>query len=334
MNIREWPGKITRFMQTELGKTILKWSQRIINLGVLVWLFIELTNIGWSNVWTSLPTTPWFYLLFILIYFQLPLFEVLIYRITWSFDSLHSIPAFLLKRVYNKDVLGYSGEFYFYLWARKTVNLKESEIIKIIKDNNIISSIASTFISLLLLSVFLYADQIKILDWVAKQNLVYLIGGAVLVLIAAGVFVKFRRVVITMPMKTAYKIFGIQNFRLLLGQVFNVLMYYVVLPDIPLYIWFTYIAVEIVLTRIPFLPNQDLIFTGMGISMAKGLAVSTSAIAGILVARTVLNKVSNFIFFGLSHFLKQSNIVPDPEDPKPDFSLMSSDAEQTERPDS
>jgi len=312
MNVRATAKSVSDFFRTDAGKTVLKWIQRVINVGVLLWLAFELTEIGWTEVWKALPTQPLFYLLFLGMFFQLPLFEILIYRITWTFDALKSVPIFLLKSVYNKDVLGYSGEVYFFLWARNRLDHGSTEVFKIIKDNNIISSVASTLFSLALLSVFLFTDQIKILERIAGQNQIYFYAGILLVVIAILLFIRFRHFVISMPLNSAYKIFFIQIFRLFLIQVFNLLMYYIVLPDTPLYVWFTYIAVEIILSRIPFLPNRDLIFTGMGITMAEGLMVSPSAIAGLMVARAVLGKVSTLVSFGISHMLKDSDIVPRP----------------------
>lgn len=320
MKLRSKAKSVSHFFRTDTGKTILKWLKRLINIGVLAWLVYELTEIGWGEVWRSLPTQPLFYLLFLGMFFQLPFFEIFIYRITWAFNAVKSIPIFLLKSVYNKDVLGYSGEVYFFLWARNQLDLGSTDIFKIIKDNNIISSIASTLFSLALLSIFLFTDQIKILEWIADQNQYYFYAGILLVVIIVVLFIRFRHYVISMPLKTAYKIFSIQMFRLFLIQVFNLLMYYIVLPDTPLYIWFTYIAVEIILSRIPFLPNRDLIFTGMSITMAEGLMVSKSAIAGLMVARAVLGKISTVASFGISHLMKQSDIVPQPEKSPRDLS--------------
>src|SRR5699024_4238853 len=136
-------------------------------------------------------------------------------------------------------VLGYSGEVYFFAWAKKTLDLSGTEILKIIKDNNIISSIASTLLSFGLLAIFLFADQIKIMDWIANQNQTYYIGGVLVLAIVIFLFIKFRHYVISMPLKTAYQIFGLQIFRLLVSQAVNLLMYYIVLPEVPLHVWFT-----------------------------------------------------------------------------------------------
>lgn len=314
MALSKITGKISGFFKTERGKTTLKWIQHVINVTVLGWLVYEVSKIGWLKVWQSLPVQPAFYLLFLLIFFQLPLFEIWIYRITWTFNALKSAPVFLLKRVYNKDVLGYSGELYFFVWAKKTLQLDATEIFKIIKDNNIISSVSSTFISFGLLAVFIFTDQIKVLDWISNQNQTYFWGGLILIAVIVALFLKFRHHVISMPLKTAYKIFSIQIFRQLLGQTFNLLMYYVVMPDVPFYIWFTFIAMEIILSRIPFLPNRDLIFAGMSISLSGNIAIEKDAIAGIVIAKSVLNKIGSLGVFALANLFKQTDMVPKPEE--------------------
>jgi hypothetical protein len=310
MNFRRFLQRSRLFFRTPFGKKVMTWSQRLFLAAILVWLIFQLTEIGWGRVWRDLPTNPLFYLLFILMYFQLPLFEVLIYRVTWVFRSLRSIPIFLLKRVYNTDLLGYSGEVYFYIWARKNFSLEDREIFLIIKDNNIISSIASTIVAFTLLSVFLFTGQIRILEWIVDQNQAYFWGGVVLTILIAFLFIKFRQFVITMPLKKAYRIFGIQMFRLILLHTMNVLMYYVVIPDAPLYVWFTLISVEIILSRIPFLPNRDLIFVGMSIGLAEGLMMSQSEIAGLMVARAALGKLFGLLSFGIANLAKRSSVVP------------------------
>lgn len=313
MNFPKIFERVKAYFGTSSGKKVLKWSQRLFLWGILIWLVYQLSKIGWVNVWESLPKQVIFYLLFVIMYFQLPLFEVLIYRINWIFESLRSIPIFLIKRVYNKDVIGYSGEVYFYVWARKHLNLKDRDIFMIIKDNNIISSIASTIVAVGLLAIFFFTDQIIFIEWLIDHNKAYFFGGSLLVITILVLFISFRRFVITMPMNKAYKIFGIQMFRLVFLQFVNVLMYYVVLPETPLYVWFSLISVEIILSRIPFLPNRDLIFVGMSIGLADGLMVSQSDIAGIMVARAALGKLFNLLSFGLANLAKKSTIVPEVE---------------------
>jgi hypothetical protein len=205
--------------------------------------------------------------------------------------------------------MGYSGELYFFAWAKNTLRLPGREVFNAIKDNNIISSVASTFISIGLLAGFLYSGQIHIIQKIAARDKTYFIAGVVLIILIVAAIITFRHKVISMPLRTAYKIFGIQTFRLLLGQLINLLMFFVVLPDVPLYIWFTFIAAQIIVSRIPFLPNQDFIFAGLSITMAGSMPVSQPAIAGIVITRGVLNKIGGAASFGFSTLSKQSEIV-------------------------
>lgn len=301
-------SKLTAFFSSAKGKSIAKWLQWILFVVITAWMGFELTKIGWLNVWNSLPTNWLFYLIFLFTYFQLPLFEVWIYRITWVFDAIKSIPAFIIKRVYNKDVLGYSGEFYFFIWAKKYLSLPDREIILAIKDNNVISSVASTLVSIGLLSIFIFSGKVPIQDWINYDQLVYWILGVVGLIILSALAYRFRNYVIHMSASSAASIFGIQIFRLLLVQAFNLLMFYVVMPETPLYVWFTYLSIEIILSRVPFLPNKDFIFVSLSISLAGALAVSEIEIAGLMLARSALGKILNFVFFGVFSFFKPKEI--------------------------
>jgi hypothetical protein len=313
MDIAAITERVTAFFETERGKKILTWVRRVANIAIAGWLIYQLTSIGWGEFWRSLPSGPLFYVLFVILFLQLPFFEIWIYRLLWVFNIFKSIPVFILKRVYNKDVIDYSGEFYFFGWANETLALSGTEIFKTIKDNNIISSVASTLISIGLLAGFFFTGQIRIIQKIASQNRTYFLAGIILLIILVAFFIKFRHYVISMPLKTAYKIFGIQLFRLLLAQFIILLMFYVVLPEVPLYIWFTFMAVQLILTRIPFLPSQDFIFAGIAISLAGSMPVAPEAVAGVVIARGILNKVGGITIFGITQILEAKGLIRQPE---------------------
>tara|TARA_R110000868_G_scaffold37111_3_gene131307 strand:+ start:3981 stop:4940 length:960 start_codon:yes stop_codon:yes gene_type:complete len=309
-------AKISEFFNSKSGKLLLTWLQRFITLGVIIWLGLELSKVGWGNVWKSLPTQPLFYLIFILFFFQLPIMEAIVYKITWPISVFKSIPAFLQKRVYNKEVFGYSGEVFLLFWAKSVVGLKGKEAFKTIKDNNIISSVASTIFSVVLLSIFIFTDQIKVLDWLFEKSAVYYSIAAITFIVVSILIYRFRRVIISMNLNNALKVFTLLSFRLLLVQILNLLMYYVVLPDVPLYTWFIYIALEIVISRIPFLPNRDVIYTSMSISIASTMIVSQEEIAGIMLAKLALNKVGSLISFLYAKWASKNNppIIEEPSE--------------------
>ena len=286
-----------QFSESERGQRALRALRVLLLVGLVGYLGYKLVDIGWRAIWQAMPTSPLFYVLFLALYFLLPLTEVLIYRLTWSFKLWRSVPAFIKKRIYNKEVMGYSGEVYFFTWARKHVDLPAAELAKTIRDNNIISSAASTLIALALLGIFMYVGHLRITDLVGDGNAGYWAGAAILTGLMIPVAIRFRKYIFSMAMKTALVIFGIQCARLITGQALQIAQWSVVMPDVTLSVWFTFAAVSIILTRIPFLPSQNLIFMGVGVELASSLGIPEAAMFSMLGVLAALDKLLNFGFF-------------------------------------
>ncbi|MDZ7694377.1 MAG: hypothetical protein U5K69_25185 [Balneolaceae bacterium] len=140
-------------------KSVLKKAVRyLLQFGIIGYLFYKLYEIGFRTVVESLPLDPLFYIIFLVIYFSLPLSEILIYNVRWNFKILPAFMIFLQKKVFNTDVLGYSGEVYLFYWAKEKLKIPADKAFHFIKDNNILSSISSTFVSIVLLFFFLRRD--------------------------------------------------------------------------------------------------------------------------------------------------------------------------------
>lgn len=312
-------AKWTRFLESKQGRRTTKALQVVFVLGVIAYLFYELRDIKWADAWVALPTNPLFYLIFLVLYFLLPVAEVVLYRITWAFDAWKSFPAFIKKRIYNKDVLGYSGEVYFYSWARKNVGLSDMDILKTIRDQNIVSSVASTAVAVVLVIIFLYMGEVRISEWIEQQETTYLIAGAVLVVLLGVLAVRLRRYLFSMAFKTALLIFSIHIVRLVIGQALQIGMWAVAMPEVLLRVWFTYAALSIIITRIPIIPNRDLLFLSFGVSLSGVVGISEAGVFAMLAAITVLGRVVNVLFFaGLSVLDgKQKGVLPSADPPAP-----------------
>ena len=285
--------KWTRFVESKRGRRVLQGARAVFMLGIFAYLVYELRDVSWSVIGVALPTNPLFYLIFLLLYFLLPVAECFIYRITWTFEAWKSLPAFIKKRIYNNDVLGYSGEVYFYTWARKNVGLSDREILKTIRDQNVVSSAASTMIAMVLVAVFLYIGQINVTEWIGPQETSYLVGGAVVTLLLAALVIRLRRYLFSMAAKTALLIFAVHIVRLIVGQALQIGMWAVAMPEVSLPVWFTFAAASIIVTRIPFIPNRDLIFLGLGVSLSGVVGISEAGVFAMLGAITVMGKVIN-----------------------------------------
>ncbi len=329
MNIKKIRDRWSEFFKTDRGKATGRWARRIFLAAMIIWLLYQLTEIGWNNVWKSLPVDPLFYALLLVLYFALPVSLLFVYGQIWKFPKLKGFLVFLLMKVYNQNVVGYSGEVYLYLWARKNVGKREIDILKDIKDNNILSSISSTIIAVGLLSAFVLTDQIKLFKWLPTPNSWYISAGIIALIILGFVLYKFRHFIISMRFKTAGSIFAIHSVRLLLIQFVQILQWHIELPHIPLHIWFTFVAIQLIMSRIPFLPNQDLLFFGASIKLTGVMHIPKAEIAGLLLANQVVGKIISFALFSMTSLLKEKQLMPDiqkqEEGDKSNFELQQAD---------
>lgn len=313
MNLTTFRDRWVGFGRSRRGKAMTKASRWLILLGVLGYLGFELSSIGWVEIWRALPTDPLFYVLFLVLYFSLPLAEVFIYRFTWKFRIARSFPAFVKKRIYNKEIIGYSGEVYLFSWARRNVAVGDRRILETIRDNNIVSSVASTFVASALLAVFLYEGAINVGDWIESANMYYLAGGALVLSVLAVLGIRFRRFLFSMPARTALVIFGVHVLRLVVGQGLQILQWEVAVVEVSWQAWFTLAAASIIVSRIPVLPNRDLVFLGAGVELSHVMSAPAAAIASMLLVTTVLGKVLNLVLFATAGFYDRMVTGPNGE---------------------
>lgn len=289
----------TFFSESIPGKRVITFAKIVTLSAILAFLAYEVHQVGWRVVLQNPPTTPIFYLLFFLLYFELPVVELFIYRQTYHFPLLKSFPAFIKKRVLNRDVIGYSGEIFFFTWARKRFETTDEHLAKTIRDNNIISSAASTLVAIVLLVIFLFLGQISITDFIGDSTGYYVLIAVLILVVLIPVGIRFRRYIFSMPLGSALTIFGMQVSRLVVGQALQIGMWTVVIPEVPLGTWFSYAAISIALTRVPFLPNHALIFAGAGIALSAKMGVPEAPWASLLLVATALDKILNIGLFGL-----------------------------------
>lgn len=281
-------------------------------LGVIAW---NLYEIGPMEVLRSLPTQPLFYVLFVLIYLTLPVTEILIYGQVWNFRKRDGFRAFLTKKVYNSEVVDYSGEFYLYLWAKKGMNLKGKTVLKNIRDVNIVSVLVSYAMALALVGYLIFTDALDLSSWFGGVQGVHIAGGALVLILIGALVVQFRRYLFALPRITALKVFGLYSTRFVVHHGLIVLQWMVVIQGAPLSIWLTYLAVFIVVNRLPFLPSKDLLFAWAGIELSRYLGVGVAEVAGMLLVYSALNKVTNFSLFSLlSYFGKDPRYESDSDE--------------------
>lgn len=308
-----WRARWIAFAGSERGRRVLVVARVGFVAALVGYLAWRLTVIGWGEVLRALPSTPWFYALFLLAFVQLPLAETLVYRLLWRFRLADGLGVFLRKRVLNQDVLGYSGEVYLYLWARERAGSRRGAALwHDIRDNNVLSSVASTLVAVGLLVYFVLAGHVDVRTWLGGHTVLEGALVGVLLAVLGAVALRFRRYLFALPLRLAVPIFGVHVVRLLAVNALQVAQWAVVLPEVPLGVWFTFLAATLVIERVPVLPNRDLLFFGVGLELAGRLGVPEAAMAGLLLAAGVLTKGLNLVLFGATLAWVRRRGVPEP----------------------
>lgn len=265
------------------------------------------------EVLQSLPSQPLFYVLFFILYVTLPVAEVLIYKQVWTFRAWEGFKVFITKKVYNDEVMGYTGEVYLYTWGRKLSGKSDKDVLKNIRDNSIISAVNSNVTAILLIGVLIYAGQVNIADLVGNVDYFYVALGIFITAVLIVLFIKFRRFLFDLSFKKAATIFGIYTVRFAIHHALLMLSWAVVIPDTPLNVWFTFLATIIVVNRIPFIPSKDLVFVWFGIELSKMLNMATASVAGMLLVFSALTKITNLLLFTLiSIYSEKKNLQDSP----------------------
>ncbi len=291
-----------------LGQNLyVRYAFRLIQLafvvGVAVFLVRKLGTIGWAEVWDAMPTHPLYYLFFLANFFAIPVAELWVYRTMWGIRMSRYFAVFARKRVYNYALLSYSGEAVFAHWAQKHLPLKTMTVIQTVKDSNILSALASNSFTLVLLIMFVATDQISLITDADPDYRFYLgVAGAV-GLVLVPLILKFRKRIISLPADQARKVFLIHLTRFVLAQIFLLLQWVVILPHVPITTWLLFVTAQLVLSRVPFLPNTDLLYLGLGLTLATYVDAPEAVVAGIFVAAGALSQILNAVIYAVTTVL-------------------------------
>ena len=119
----------------------------VLTLLMVVGIGRELLDDGIAPLRAVVPASPWFWVAFAAFYLTPPTIDYVIFRRLWGIP-LSGMIALHKKRIANDVVMGYSGEAFFYAWARQRVKMVAAPF-GAVKDVAILSAIAGNGVTLL-----------------------------------------------------------------------------------------------------------------------------------------------------------------------------------------
>ncbi|NJR78711.1 hypothetical protein [Sphingomonas corticis] len=282
---------------------------------MVLWLVLKVRAIGWREVASSLPVEPLFYILFFVNFLVLPASETIVFRWILRRPLPGAFPVLIQKRVYNSALVGYSGELVFLLWLKNRLKLATKPVLLALKDNAILSAVASGLVTAGLLVAFAAGGHARqIAHWLHPGPALLIAGGLGAAFVLPLLF-RLRKRLITLPAGTAWGVLGIHVARIALVVLLQATQWAVVLPAERWSTWLVFLTAQMVISRLPIVPNRDLLFLSAGLEMSNTIAGPRAAMAGLLLAGGALTQGMNLAFFVITALLPKPPVGEgEPED--------------------
>ncbi|WP_375421153.1 hypothetical protein [uncultured Sphingomonas sp.] len=264
----------------------------VVTIAMLVGLGRELFGSGLAGLGRTVPRNPLFYFAFAALYITPPLVDYVIFRRLWNIP-LSGFVALIKKRIANDVVMGYSGEAYFYAWARARAHLVAAPF-GAVKDVSILSAIAGNMITLAMIAIAL-----PVVRGLIPGEMMRYVYGSLLVIVATSLpFFVFSKRVFSLTRETLWWVFSMQCLRIVAGAALLALAWHLALPGVSIGLWLFLTAGRLLFSRLPLLPNKDLLFANFAI-LFIGHDHALSELIAFTAAAVLLVHAAFIVVFGL-----------------------------------
>jgi hypothetical protein len=257
------------------------WLGGALSVGMVAAIMLQLGGATSEVLDTIGRLPPLVWPALVLLYLVQPLFDLAIFRRLWNMPPA-GLETLLRKNVINEVVLGYSGEAYLYVWARRAASVVAKPFAAI-KDANIVSALLGNLLTLVLAAVS--ATQLRDLDFVRRMGPA-LWSGLIPLAISLGVLF-FGRRVFSLRLGQLVYVGVVCSLRLAVWTVLNILIWRMALPEVPVGLWIVMLAIRCLISRIPLISNKDLVFGNLVLLLLgahSNVAVLVAALALVTLA--------------------------------------------------
>ena len=272
----------------------LRWVGPLVSLAIVVAAANHFRGSDFHRIAALVPRTPAFWLVFALAYFAQPIMDFVIFRRLWGIPAA-GFPALVRKYISNEVLLGYSGELYFYTWARRRATVEGGPVGAIrtgapfgaIKDVTILSALVGNAVTL---AVFIFAYpalgrlDLGLSGRTLLTSIAVLLGSSLVVMVLRGR-------VFSLPRAELAFVAAMQLVRVVGATALLAVMWSLVLPAVPFVDWLMLTSLRLLISRLPLVPNKDVVFAGVAVLIvgaSSGIAPLMAMMAGLLIVAHVL----------------------------------------------
>jgi hypothetical protein len=275
-------GLLARLAAHRWSRVLLQLLRWAVPIALLAIIGRRLTELGWAQIWIARPGNVGFYILLVLQFFLQPFGDYFVYRNLWGAKNTPPMAVILKKRLLNTFMLDYSGEAYFYFWAQARLKLAPGMLVHAIKDSNLLSGGAGLAMVYVMVLMLLASGGLHIPAVLSAHSWLYVLAGTVPLILCAGLVLGHRKLTaLSRSQIAATFIIHFTRSLLVLAVEFGLWELSGALPSAVACLQF--VALRLVVTRLPLVPNKDLIFVGAGIAAAGMTNLSVTPVATVLV---------------------------------------------------
>lgn len=232
---------------------------------------------------SRLPLAVW--PTFVLLYLTQPAFDFAVFRKLWNMP-LAGLEALLRKNVINEVVLGYSGEAFLYVWARRAAAAVAAPFAAI-KDANIVSALMGNLLTLVLAVVS--ATRLRDLD--LAQRLGPALWSGLIPMAISFAILAFGRRVFSLRWSQLLYVAAVAGLRLTAWTALTVAVWSQAMPDVAPALWVVLLAIRFLVSRLPLVSNKELVFGNLMLLLLGAqspVAVTLAALAVMTLAAHLL----------------------------------------------
>jgi len=256
---------------------VARWLTPFLSAAILIAALWQLRHLDVRAVIAMVPRSPLFWLVFAAGYLAMPASEWVIYRRLWTLPA-EGFLALLRKRISNEIVAGYSGELYFYAWARRHATMVGTPF-GAIKDVSVLSAVVANVCTLALAALSWRSLVALNLGTDAKVMILSAASIALPSLVALGM----RKRLFSLPHADLRRIAVIHLLRIVATTVLAAALWAVTLPTAPLAWWLVLSTLRMLVSRLPLIPNKDIVFAGL-VAFTVGQSSQVTAMLTMIAA--------------------------------------------------
>jgi hypothetical protein len=264
----------------------LRWTGPILSIAIILVVAHSLGRADLVALRQMLPGSAAFWLGMAMLLAIQPVSDYVIFRGLWPLPLGGGLTQLFRKSASNELLFGYSGELQFYLWARRNAAIPGSPF-GAVRDVAVLSALTGNIVTLaLLLAAIALPGPLEF----GAMNTPILWSGVVLVA-SSMVVMFFRHRLFAVTRAQFWRIAAIHTFRSVAVTLMFGLMWAMVMPGTSLGWWLLLSAARQFVTRLPFLPNKDLVFAGLAAGMLHDVphvGDTVALVAGVVFAGQVV----------------------------------------------